>query len=65
MAPNTLLDMGKDEDPVFEIRLGVPILNLIPFLKLTQISLLQFLGQVDTIVPASKQLKEILKTSLV
>lgn len=61
LAINTLLDIGAEDDPVFEYNNDRPCVNLLPFLLLTKKVILKFLEDAEAIVSDSKQFKKILK----
>jgi hypothetical protein len=61
LANNTVLDIGNDNLPVFNIQDNVCYIYLKPFLEITKVALGKFLLDVKPIVENSKQLQEILK----
>jgi len=61
LAKNTVLDIGDNKSPVFDIKDNISYVYLTPFLELTEQVVVKFLKEANTIVLNSKQLKEILK----
>ncbi|MFC1514889.1 hypothetical protein ACFL5X_03210 [Candidatus Omnitrophota bacterium] len=63
MAFEATLGIGKENEPVFEITRGKPLLRLSPFLRITKEVVETFLKKADIIVPSSEGFKEIRKRS--
>ena len=63
MAFEIRLDIGGENDPVFEVKNDIPYLRLFPFLKVTKKAVKFFLEKANDIVPSSGQHKVIIKKS--
>lgn len=61
MPLNHILDIGNENDKVFEIVNGCPRINLISFLILSEHVLGKFLPESEKIISGSKKIQDILK----
>jgi hypothetical protein len=61
MATDAILDIGNQQDPVFEMKNNKPILRLFPFLVLTKEVVRKFLQRANSTALNSQTLQNILR----
>ena len=60
IATDAALDIGSEDDDVFEVKNSKIFINILPFLIVSKVTVRKFLEKADDIVPNSQMLNEIL-----